>query len=115
MRSMILTALTGALLFGATAAQAQGFGFEDRRRDRIERFERGDRFDRGERFERRGRFDRGVDREVIVRERGPRFVVRPPRARTVCTTRVQERITPSGRIVRRPVEVCRQRFGGLGI
>ena len=138
MRHLILAGLAGVLLLGAQSGvqaqqfkglgpgvydttggdpalerekrrqmreQAQGGG----RRGDVERFER-----RGEvdRFDRRGDFDRG-ERRVIVRERyrEPTVVVRPPRARTVCTTRVRERVTPGGVVIRRPVEVCRQVIG----
>lgn len=109
---------------GLDRAERGGFerGDGERRRDRAEgregRFDQAQRFDREERFERRGgfdrgdRFDRGVDRRVIIRER-PTVVVRPPRARTVCTTRIRERVTPGGVVIRRPVEVCRERFGAL--
>ena len=54
------------------------------------------------------------------RHRGPyyrdrvveRRVVRPARTRTVCRTVMEERVRPSGVVVRRPVERCRQVVAG---
>jgi hypothetical protein len=43
-------------------------------------------------------------REHIVERR----YVRPARTRTVCRTEYRERVRPSGVVVRRPVEICRQ-------
>ncbi|MCG7394596.1 hypothetical protein MHY87_16955 [Microvirga sp. ACRRW] len=51
---------------------------------------------------------RPVYRERVVERR----YVRPARARTVCRTEYRERVRPSGVVVRRPVEVCRQVTGG---
>ncbi len=87
-------------------------GAREARRERRGEVDRFDRRGEVDRFERRGDFDRG-ERRVIVRERyrEPTVVVRPPRARTVCTTRVRERVTPGGVVIRRPVEVCRQVIG----
>ena len=121
----------GALLLAVAPAGAQGVQFrfgaddgyqrtqyrdldrEERRAERRrERFE-----DRGDRFEERGpRFGSRIVEERLIERRRPvvveeRVIRRPPRARTVCTTRVRERITPGGVIVRRPVEVCRQVIG----
>jgi hypothetical protein len=47
-------------------------------------------------------------RERIVERR----VVRPARTRTVCRTVMEERVRPSGVVVRRPVERCRQVVAG---
>lgn len=47
-------------------------------------------------------------RERIIERR----VVRPARTRTVCRTEYRERVRPSGVVVRRPVEVCRQVVSG---
>ncbi|KAA2235028.1 hypothetical protein [Salinarimonas soli] len=95
----------------------------ERRGGRAERGEQqAQRYEREDGFERRGGFDRGYgdERRVIIRRervREPvvveRRFVRPPRARTVCTTRIRERVTPGGVVIRRPVEVCRQNFGAL--
>lgn len=52
--------------------------------------------------------ERRVYREPRVIERR---VYRPAPRRTVCTTRIRETVTPSGRIIRRPVEVCRTQRG----
>jgi hypothetical protein len=41
-----------------------------------------------------------------------RRVVRPARTRTVCRTVMEERVRPSGVVVRRPVERCRQVVAG---
>ena len=41
-----------------------------------------------------------------------RVVERPARVRTVCRTVMRERVRPSGVVVRRPVEVCRQVVAG---
>jgi hypothetical protein len=41
-----------------------------------------------------------------------RVVERPARSRTVCRTVVREHVRPSGVVVRRPTEVCRQVVGG---
>ncbi len=98
-----------------------GGGERLERRERVDQAQRFDREERRERFDRGDRFDRGYggSRSVIVRERYrepvvvERRIVRPPRARTVCTTRIRERVTPGGVVIRRPVEVCRQVFGSL--
>ncbi|MBQ0822477.1 hypothetical protein KBI52_20025 [Microvirga sp. HBU67558] len=47
-------------------------------------------------------------RERVVERR----VVRPARTRTVCRTVMEERVRPSGVVVRRPVERCRQIVAG---
>ncbi|WP_243369838.1 hypothetical protein [Microvirga solisilvae] len=47
-------------------------------------------------------------RERVVERR----YVRPARTRTVCRTEYRERMRPSGVVVRRPVEVCRQVVAG---
>jgi hypothetical protein len=39
-------------------------------------------------------------------------VVRPARTRTVCRTVMEERVRPSGVVVRRPVERCREVVAG---
>ena len=43
---------------------------------------------------------RYIERRRIVRE--------PARVRTVCRTVIRERVRPSGVVVRRPTEVCRE-------
>ena len=118
----------GALLLAVAPAAAQGVQFRfgaddgyqrtqyrdlDREERRTER--RRERFE--DRFEERApRFGSRVVEERLIERRRPvvveeRVIRRLPRARTVCTTRVRERITPGGVIVRRPVEVCRQIIG----
>jgi len=47
-------------------------------------------------------------RERVIERR----VVRPARTRTVCRTVMEERVRPSGVVVRRPVERCRQVVAG---
>ena len=54
----------------------------------------------------------GPRRPYYERPYEERRIYRPGR-RMVCTTRWRERITPSGRVIRRPVQVCR-RGGGFG-
>ena len=56
------------------------------------------------------RFRVGPDRDRVERRVIERRIIRPER-RTVCTTRMRETVTPGGRIIRRPVEVCRTRGG----
>ncbi|PVE24466.1 hypothetical protein DC522_10260 [Microvirga sp. KLBC 81] len=51
--------------------------------------------------------ERPAYRERIVERR----IVRPARTRTVCRTEYRERVRPSGVVVRRPVEICRQVVG----
>jgi hypothetical protein len=55
------------------------------------------------------RFRVGPDRDRVERRVIERRVIRPAPRRTVCTTRMRETVTPGGRIIRRPVEVCRTR------
>ncbi|HZH50409.1 MAG TPA: hypothetical protein VEZ16_00865 [Microvirga sp.] len=52
------------------------------------------------------------ERPVVERRVIERRVVRPARTRTVCRTVMRERVRPSGVVVRRPVEVCRQVVAG---
>lgn len=52
--------------------------------------------------------DRPAYRERVIERR----VVRPARTRTVCRTVMEERVRPSGVVVRRPVERCREVVGG---
>ncbi|MBM6580908.1 hypothetical protein ILT44_12005 [Microvirga sp. BT689] len=47
-------------------------------------------------------------RERVIERR----VVRPARTRTVCRTVMEERVRPSGVVVRRPVERCREVVAG---
>ena len=47
-------------------------------------------------------------RERVIERR----VVRPPRTRTVCRPVMEERVRPSGVVVRRPVERCREVVAG---
>ena len=47
-------------------------------------------------------------RERIIERR----VIRPARTRTVCRTVMEERVRPSGVVVRRPVERCREVVAG---
>ena len=60
------------------------------------------------------RFDMDVARPVPVVSRRviERRVVVPARTRTVCRMVMRERVRPSGVIVRRPVEVCREVVAG---
>ena len=51
----------------------------------------------------------GPDRDRVERRVIERRIIRPEPRRTVCTTRMRETVTPGGRIIRRPVEVCRTR------
>ncbi|WP_445501224.1 hypothetical protein [Microvirga sp. G4-2] len=83
-------ALAGLTAMGAGAASAQGVGV------RIG--------PNGVRIEE----NRPAYRERIIERR----VVRPARTRTVCRTEYRERVRPSGVVVRRPVEICRQVVGG---
>lgn len=53
---------------------------------------------------------RPVYRERVIERR----VERPVRSRTVCRTVVREHVRPSGVVVRRPTEVCRQVVGRRG-
>lgn len=52
--------------------------------------------------------DRPAYRERVIERR----VIRPARTRTVCRTVMEERVRPSGVVVRRPVERCRQVTAG---
>lgn len=52
--------------------------------------------------------DRPAYRERVIERR----VVRPARTRTVCRTVMEERVRPSGVVVRRPVERCREVVAG---
>jgi hypothetical protein len=54
------------------------------------------------------RHHRPYYRDRVVERR----VVRPARTRTVCRTVMEERVRPSGVVVRRPVERCRQVVAG---
>ncbi|MBL0403488.1 hypothetical protein JKG68_05875 [Microvirga aerilata] len=62
----------------------------------------------------------GGVRVVQERHHAPRYrervierrVVRPARTRTVCRTVMEERVRPSGVVVRRPVERCREVVAG---
>jgi hypothetical protein len=96
MRNVLKTlGLAAALTVSAGVASAQDFGV---------RIGIGD--DRPRRVERRIiREERPMVRRGVVEER---VIRRPARTRTVCTTRTRETVTPSGRVIRRPVEVCRQ-------
>jgi hypothetical protein len=107
MRNVLKTlGLAAALTVSAGVASAQDFGVQigigDNSPRRVER-----RIIREERpIERRIiREERPVVRRGVVEER---VIRRPARTRTVCTTRTRETVTPSGRVIRRPVEVCRQ-------
>ncbi|QFU15034.1 hypothetical protein [Microvirga thermotolerans] len=48
-------------------------------------------------------------RERVIERR---VVERPVRSRTVCRTVIREHVRPSGVVVRRPAEVCREVVGG---
>lgn len=85
-----ILAAAGLVVLGAGAASAQGVDV---------RIGPG-----GVRVER----DRPVYRERVIERR----VVRPARTRTVCRTVMEERVRPSGVVVRRPVERCRQVVAG---
>lgn len=50
-------------------------------------------------------------RERVIERR---VVERPARSRTVCRTVMREHVRPSGVVVRRPTEVCRQVVGRRG-
>ena len=52
--------------------------------------------------------NRPAYRERVIERR----VVRPARTRTVCRTVMEERVRPSGVVVRRPVERCREVVAG---
>jgi hypothetical protein len=88
-----ILAVAGLVVFGAGAASAQGVDVRigpsgvrvEQERDYRPRY-----------------------RERIVERR----VVRPVRTRTVCRTVMEERVRPSGVVVRRPVERCRQVVAG---
>jgi hypothetical protein len=51
---------------------------------------------------------RDYDRPVVRRRVVERRRIVRPRTRTVCRTVIRERVRPSGVVVRRPTEVCRQ-------
>ncbi len=91
-----ILATAGLVVFGASMASAQ----EVRVRVGI---------DEGPRYHRvvRDRSERPVVKRRVVERRA-----RPARVRTVCRTVIRERIRPSGVVVRRPVEVCRQVVAG---
>jgi hypothetical protein len=116
MRNLLKTlTLAGLLAASATAASAQGINFRIGVGD--------DRPTRSERIERRSANDdvvvrRRVQRnndDVVVRRRivEPRTrvierrVVRPA-ARTVCRTEIRRTFRSNGRVVTRPVQICRQ-------
>jgi hypothetical protein len=94
MRKMFgILAVAGLTILGAGAASAQGVDV---------------------------RIGPGGVRLVQDHHHGPRYrervierrVVRPTRTRTVCRTVMEERVRPSGVVVRRPVERCRQVVAG---
>jgi hypothetical protein len=99
-------AAAGFLALGSGAASAQGvnvrIGVDDGPRHRVER-----RVVHGLNEVQYTRVPE-VRRRVIERR-----VVRPvPPTRTVCRTVIRERVRPSGVVVRRPTEVCRQTVVG---
>jgi hypothetical protein len=133
MRKLLATLMIAAPLSIAGTASAQSVNVEvdvdgDGPR-RIERRLSQDDFD-GPRLHRRAQRDliddnedvrvvRRVERRydtdiapVVSRRIVQRRVVVPPRMRTVCRTVVRERIRPSGVVVRRPVEICREVVAG---
>ena len=90
MRKMLgILAVAGLTVLGAGTASAQGVGVQ---------------------------IGPGGVRVVQEHNHGPRYreriierrVVRPARTRTVCRTVMEERVRPSGVVVRRPVERCRE-------
>ncbi|MCB5174670.1 MULTISPECIES: hypothetical protein [Microvirga] len=52
------------------------------------------------------------ERRPVVRQRVIERRVRPARTRTVCRTVIRQHVRPSGAVVRRPVEICRQVVAG---
>jgi hypothetical protein len=84
-----ILALAGLTALGAGTASAQGIG--------VRIGESGVRVVQERPY-------RPAYRERVIERR----VVRPARTRTVCRTVIRERVRPSGVVVRRPVEECRQ-------
>ncbi|MCB8819132.1 hypothetical protein [Microvirga rosea] len=91
-----ILATAGLVVFGSGVASAQGLDV------------------------RVGVGDRGPGMRVVRDEYRPahrhhvierRVIERPARSRTVCRTVVREHVRPSGVVVRRPTEVCRQVVG----